>query len=54
MTSGCTAIDIARRPASHRELTAEHDGRIVADILAEWSRRHGQPYTLTLTGSGRR
>jgi hypothetical protein len=31
-------------------LTAEHDGRILADIVAEWSRRHGQPYSLTLTG----
>ena len=41
-------------PASRSELTPEHDGRIVADILAEWSRRHGQPYTLTLTGPGRR
>jgi hypothetical protein len=43
-------IDIARAAGVAPELTPEHDGRIVADILAEWSRRHGQPYTLSLTG----
>jgi uncharacterized protein (TIGR03083 family) len=43
-------IDIARATGIPLELTHEHDGRIVADIVAEWSRRHGQPYTLTLTG----
>jgi uncharacterized protein (TIGR03083 family) len=43
-------IDIARAAGIQPELTAEHDGRIIADIVAEWSRRHGQPYTLILTG----
>jgi uncharacterized protein (TIGR03083 family) len=43
-------LDVARATGVEPELTAEHDGRIVADILAEWSRRHGQPYLLTLTG----
>jgi uncharacterized protein (TIGR03083 family) len=43
-------IDIARAAGIEPELTPEHDGRILADIVAEWSRRHGQPYTLTLTG----
>jgi uncharacterized protein (TIGR03083 family) len=43
-------VDVARAAGIAPELTAEHDGRIVADILAEWSRRHGQPYALTLTG----
>ena len=32
------------------ELTAEHDGRIVADVVAEWARRHGRPFNLELTG----
>jgi hypothetical protein len=27
-----------------------HDGRIVADVVADWARRHNQPFTLTLTG----
>ena len=31
-------------------LTADHDGVIVADVVAEWARRHGQPYQLKLTG----
>jgi uncharacterized protein (TIGR03083 family) len=43
-------IDIARAAGLTLELTAEHDGRLVADIVREWSRRHGRPYSLTLTG----
>jgi uncharacterized protein (TIGR03083 family) len=43
-------IDIARAAGIQAELTAEHDGRIIAGIVAEWSRRHGQAYTLILTG----
>ena len=43
-------IDIARAAGLEPELTADHDGRILADIVAEWSHRHAQPYTLTLTG----
>jgi hypothetical protein len=31
-------------------LTADHDGVLVADVVAEWAERHGKPYTLTLTG----
>jgi hypothetical protein len=31
-------------------LSADHDGRIVADVVAEWARRHSQPFTLELTG----
>lgn len=43
-------VDIARAAGVEVEVSAEHDGRIVADILAEWSFRHGQPYQLTMTG----
>jgi hypothetical protein len=32
------------------ELSAGHDGRIVADVVAEWARRHGKPFALELTG----
>ena len=32
-------------------LSHDHDGRIVADVVAEWARRHGQPFTITLAGS---
>ena len=43
-------VDIARATGRPIELTAEHDGRIVADVVAEWARRHGRPFTLHLTG----
>jgi uncharacterized protein (TIGR03083 family) len=43
-------IDIARGAGIPAQLTAEHDGRIIAGIVAEWSRRHRQAYTLILTG----
>jgi hypothetical protein len=43
-------IDITRAAGLTAQLTGEHDGRIVADVVAEWSRRHAQPYTLVLTG----
>jgi uncharacterized protein (TIGR03083 family) len=42
--------DVSRAIGRDVELTPERDGRIVADVVAEWARRHGQPFTLTLTG----
>ena len=41
-----TAIATGREPV----LTADHDGVLVADIVAEWAGRHGEPCTLTLDG----
>jgi uncharacterized protein (TIGR03083 family) len=43
-------LDLARATGQDLVLTADHDGVIVADIVAEWARRHGQPYRLELTG----
>ena len=43
-------VDLARATDRALELTADHDGRIIADIVAEWATVHGQPYRLTLTG----
>jgi len=43
-------VDIARATGRPHEVTAAHDGRIVADAVAEWARRHGRPVTLHLTG----
>ena len=43
-------VDIARATGRPHELTAAHDGRIVADVVAEWVRRHGKPVSLQLTG----
>jgi hypothetical protein len=42
--------DLASATGVPMTLTAEHDGAIVADAVAEWARRHGKPYTLHLTG----
>ena len=42
--------DIALAVGRDMVLTPDHDGVIVADIVAEWAQRHGQPCSLTLTG----
>ena len=43
-------VDISRAAGRPMLLTAEHDGRIVGDVVAEWAGRHGRPFTLLLTG----
>lgn len=43
-------VDATRATGQELVLSPDHDGRIVADVVAEWARRHGQPFTLTLTG----
>jgi uncharacterized protein (TIGR03083 family) len=43
-------VDTAAATGAELVLTPDHDGRIVADVVAEWARRHGQPFTLELTG----
>ena len=43
-------LDIARAAGRAMKLTPEHDGVIVADVVAEWARRHAQPFELELTG----
>lgn len=43
-------VDIARATDREIKLTPAHDGRIIADVVADWARRHGTPFTLTLTG----
>ncbi|HEY6688149.1 MAG TPA: hypothetical protein VI094_18290 [Propionibacteriaceae bacterium] len=37
-------VDLARATDQDPVHTADHDGVIVADVVAEWARRHGQPY----------
>jgi uncharacterized protein (TIGR03083 family) len=44
-------VDVTRAIGRTMTLTAEHDGRIVGDVVAEWARRHRQPFTLVLTGA---
>lgn len=43
-------IDLCRAIGAEPVLTADHDGRIVADVVAEWCRRHGRPVELHLGG----
>jgi hypothetical protein len=43
-------VDLARATGKELVLTPDHDGRIVADVVAEWARAHAQPFTLTLDG----
>lgn len=44
-------VDAARATGRTLHVTAEHDGRIVADVVAEWARRHGRPFVLELEGA---
>jgi uncharacterized protein (TIGR03083 family) len=43
-------VDVTRALGRDMALTGEHDGRLVADVVAEWAQRHGKPFTLVLTG----
>jgi uncharacterized protein (TIGR03083 family) len=43
-------MDMARAVDAEPVLTPEHDGRIVADVVADWARRHGRPFELRLAG----
>ena len=43
-------VDLARATGHELVLTPEHDGRLVADVVADWARRHGQPFSLHLQG----
>ena len=43
-------VDISRAVERDVVLSADHDGRLVADVVADWARRHRQPFTLTLGG----
>ncbi|OJV30138.1 MAG: hypothetical protein BGO26_07120 [Actinobacteria bacterium 69-20] len=42
--------DICRATGAPLELTTDHDAVLVADVVAEWAARHGEPYSLRLTG----
>ena len=43
-------LDISRATGKTMVLTAPHDGRLIDDVVAEWGHRHGQAFSLTLTG----
>ena len=43
-------IDITRATGTSMEATADHEGVITDDVVREWAARHGQAYTLELSG----
>jgi uncharacterized protein (TIGR03083 family) len=43
-------VDISLATGRPLHLTPEHDGALVADVVAEWAERHGHPVALQLTG----
>ncbi len=43
-------VDIARATGTPLVATADHEGVIVDDVVAEWADRHGLAYDLELTG----
>jgi uncharacterized protein (TIGR03083 family) len=43
-------IDVCAATGREMHLTADHDGRLVADIVAEWASIHDQPFELVLEG----
>jgi uncharacterized protein (TIGR03083 family) len=43
-------VDISRPLGRSLVLTPEHDGALVADVVAEWARTHGEPFRLVLDG----
>lgn len=43
-------VDLSRATGRPLEVDAGHDGVLIADMVWEWGRRHGQPYVLDLGG----
>ena len=43
-------IDICVATGREMHATADHDGRLVADIVGEWAALHGEPFELVLDG----
>jgi uncharacterized protein (TIGR03083 family) len=43
-------IDLCGATGRPIALTADHDGRLVADVVGEWATLHGVPFDLVLTG----
>jgi uncharacterized protein (TIGR03083 family) len=43
-------VDITRATGVPMTMTPEHEGVIIADVVAEWAQRHGAAFDLRLTG----
>jgi uncharacterized protein (TIGR03083 family) len=46
----CHRLDISCATGRPMHLTADHDGRLVADIVGEWASIHREPFDLVLEG----
>jgi uncharacterized protein (TIGR03083 family) len=46
----CHRIDLHQAIGRPMQLSADHDGRLVADIVGEWASIYGQPFELVLEG----
>jgi len=44
-------VDISRATGKPMEISADHEGRIVADVVREWAAAHGSACTLRLSGA---
>jgi uncharacterized protein (TIGR03083 family) len=43
-------LDICDATGREFVVTADHDGRLVEDVVLDWAQAHGKPFDLTLTG----
>jgi hypothetical protein len=43
-------LDISRATGKSMVVTPDHEGRLVADVVRDWTARHGAGFTLRLTG----
>ena len=43
-------VDLSRATGRAMRVTPTHDGVLIADVVAEWARAHGQPFRLVLDG----
>lgn len=43
-------VDITRATGKSMTVTADHEGRLIADIVRDWAERHGKGFTLRLSG----
>jgi uncharacterized protein (TIGR03083 family) len=44
-------VDVCAAVGRTMQLTADHDGRLVGDLVAEWAAVHGEPFELVLHGT---
>ncbi|HEV2013649.1 MAG TPA: maleylpyruvate isomerase family mycothiol-dependent enzyme [Candidatus Dormibacteraeota bacterium] len=43
-------VDISRATGKPMAVTADHEGRLIADVVRDWAAHHGSAFTLRLSG----